>query len=75
MMSSLLFYHKKENPLTGVIDSEGCGGLKRFCSELISTVRKTATSESREPREEEMARRCVIPVDVTGVEPARRIGF
>ena len=23
MMSSLLFYHKKENPLTGVIDSEG----------------------------------------------------
>ena len=23
MMSSLLFYHKKENPLTGIIDSEG----------------------------------------------------
>ena len=23
MMSSLLFYHKKEKPLTGVIDSEG----------------------------------------------------
>ena len=23
MISSLLFYHKKENPLTGVIDSEG----------------------------------------------------
>ena len=41
MMSSLLFYHKKENPLTGVIDSEGCGGLKRFCSELSSALRTT----------------------------------
>ena len=42
MMSSLLFYHKKENPLTGVIDSEGCGGLKRFCSELSSALRTTS---------------------------------
>lgn len=33
MMSSLLFYHKKENPLTLAIENEGRGGLKLFCSE------------------------------------------
>ena len=30
----------------------GCGGLKRFCSELISTLKSTTTSESREPGRE-----------------------
>ena len=73
MMSSLLFYHKKgENPSLSPLRMRGAGGLKRFCSELISTVRKTATSESREPGEGEMTRHCAISVDVTGVKPARR---
>jgi len=70
MMSSLLFYHKKENPLTLAIENEGHGGFKRFCSELVSTVRKTTTSETREPKEGEMTRHCAISVDVAGVEPA-----
>ena len=73
MMSSLLFYHKKgENPSLSPLRMRGASGLKRFCSELISTVRKTATSESREPGEGEMTRHCAISVDVTGVKPARR---
>lgn len=47
MMSSLLFYHKKEKPLTLAIENEGRCGLKRFCSERPGGA--AATSESREP--------------------------
>ena len=47
MMSFLLFYHKKEKPLTLAIENEGRCGLKRFCSEQPRGA--AATSESREP--------------------------
>lgn len=46
MMSSLLFYHKKENPSLASLTVRG-GGLKRFCSERPGGA--AATSESREP--------------------------
>jgi len=45
-MSSLLFYHKKENPSLASLTVRG-GGLKRFCSERPGGA--AATSESREP--------------------------
>ena len=46
MMSSLLFYHKKENPSLASLTVRG-GGLERFCSERPGGA--AATSESREP--------------------------
>lgn len=63
------------------------GGLKRFCSELISSLRKTTTSELANPMfwgpadqmhpdtpgggVEAIYTEVRTPVDVAGVEPAR----
>ena len=47
-------------------------GLKRFCSELISTLKSTTTSESREPETGREAKRLCFtsPADTAGLEPA-----
>ena len=49
MMSSLLFYHKKENPLTGIIDSEG-RRAQAVLLRIVLCVEGNSTSESREPK-------------------------
>ena len=50
MMSSLLFYHKKENPLTGVIDSEGRRVQAVLLRIVLCVEDNFSTSETREPK-------------------------
>ena len=49
----------------------GCGGLERFCSELISTLKSTTTSELANPRMEgSKTPLSYFPADMEGVEPS-----
>lgn len=50
MMSFLLFYHKKENPLTGVIDSEGRWAQAVLLRIVLCVEDNFSTSETREPK-------------------------
>ena len=45
----LAVWSKKGKAPYLAIEIGGAGGLKRFCSELISSLRKTTASEAREP--------------------------